>query len=191
MLDGLAVVLPPAVLQEVQERHSLAFRTAIDHRIIDTDYGTRYGACCSERRAQIGARQLCDNLFKCSEKEYLVLNDRSANGSAKLVAAKILEWFSVRSCRSKRFRAEIFEAASVDLIRSRLCNDVDNASRCAPEFRVGPACDHLKFLDRVECDVNRSALSAELLAEEAVVVVATIEADVIEYAALTVEINLV
>ncbi len=77
------------------------------------------------------------------------------------------------------------------VIRSGLGNDVDNAAGCPPEFRVGPAGNHLKFLDRVQRDINRSALSAELLAEEAIVVVAAVEADVIEDAPLSVKVDLV
>ena len=191
MLDGLAIVLPYAALQEVQQCHPLAFRTAVDHRVIDPHRGTRYGACCSQRRAQIGAGQVCDNLFKRSEKKHLVLDDRPADRSAKLVAAKVLERFAIRGSRGQRFSAEIFETASVDLIRPGLGNDVDNSPGRPTEFRVCSTCDNLKFLDRVERNVNCSTLSAELLAEEAVVVVAAVEANVIEHAALTVEIDLV
>src|SRR5258708_36431532 len=79
----------------------------------------------------------------------------------------------------------------MDVIRSGLGNDVDNAAGSAPKFRVCTACDDLEFLDRVECDVDRSALPAELLAKEAVVVVTPIEADVIEHAALPVKVDLV
>jgi len=89
-----------------------------------------------------------------------------------LVAAKILERLPVRGRSGQRFCAEIFETASVDLIRSGLGNDVDDSTSSAPEFRVCPACDDLKFLNRIERNVNCSTLSAELLAEEAVVVVA-------------------
>jgi hypothetical protein len=49
----------------------------------------------------------------------------------------------------------------------------------------------LKFFYRFERDVYGCALAAELLAEEAVVVVAAIESDVIEDSALAREIDLV
>ncbi len=95
MLDGLAVVLPHASLQEVQERDSLAFRAAVYYGIIDSHHGIRYGARRSERRAQIGAGQLRENLFKGSENEHLVLHDGPAHRAAKLVAAEIGQGLSV------------------------------------------------------------------------------------------------
>src|SRR6266478_616840 len=191
MLDGLAVVLPYPSLEKIQERNSLAFSARIDHGVVDSHDWGRHGTRRSERRAQIGARQLCNNLFKCPEDEHFVFDDGSADSSAKLVAAKVLERLAVRSGRRKRFRAEIFEAASVDFIRSGLSDDVDDAAGGPPKFRVCAACDNLKFLDSVQCDVNCSALSAELLAEEAVVVITAIKADVIEYTALSVKVDLV
>src|SRR5207248_5167295 len=50
---------------------------------------------------------------------------------------------------------------------------------------------HLKLLDGLERDVDRGALPAHLLPEEAVVVVAAVEADVVEDAALPGKRNLV
>ena len=191
MLDGLAIVLAYSSLQKIQERNSLAFSAGVYHGVIDSHDRGRHGTCRSERRAQIGARQLCDNLFKCTKNEHFVFYNGSTHRSAKLVAAKILEWFAIRSCRCKRFGAEVFKTAPVDIIRSGLSNDVDNAACRPTKFGVGPAGDYLKFLDRIESDVNCSALSAELLAEEAVVVVTPIEAYVIEHAALAVEVDLV
>src|SRR6266850_8102928 len=187
----LSIVLPHAVLQEVQECHPLAFGAGADRGVVGSHDRTCHRTSSPERHAQIGAGQLRDNLFKGPEKEHFVLNDWPADRSAKLVAAKVLEGFAIRGGRGQRFGAEIFEAASVDIIRSRLGNDVDNATSSAPEFRVGPAGDDLEFLDRVECDVYCSALAAELLAKKAVVVVSAIEADVIEHAALSVEIDFV
>ena len=51
--------------------------------------------------------------------------------------------------------------------------------------------DDLELLDRVERDVDGRALAARLLAEEPVVVVAAVEADVVEDAALSGERDLV
>src|SRR5258708_10998296 len=191
MHGRLAVVLAEAVLQEVHECLPLAFGAGGDCGIIGSHDWTCYRTSSSELRTQIRAGQVCDNLFKRPEKEHFVFDNGSTESSAKLVATKVLERFAIRGSRGQRFRAEIFETASVDLIRSGLGNDVDNAPGCPTEFRVCPACDDLKFLDRVERNVNCGTLSAQLLAEEAVVVVAAVEAYVIENATLAVEIDLV
>jgi hypothetical protein len=50
---------------------------------------------------------------------------------------------------------------------------------------------HLKLFYCFECDVDRGTLSAELLAEETVVVVAAVETHVVEDSALTREVDLV
>ena len=60
-----------------------------------------------------------------------------------------------------------------------------------PNSALAPGRDHLELLDRVERDVDRRALAAHLLAEEPVVVVAAVEADVVEDAALAGEGDLV
>src|SRR5437660_3899162 len=70
-------------------------------------------------------------------------------------------------------------------------DDVDDASGAAAELRVGAARRDLEFLDSFQRDVNRGALATHLFAEESVVVVATVEADVVEDAPLPVDIDLV
>ena len=69
-------------------------------------------------------------------------------------------------------------------VRAGLGDDVDDAAGRAAELGRGAAGDDLELLHRVERDVDRRALTAGLLAEEAVVVVAAVEADVVEDAAL-------
>ena len=70
------------------------------------------------------------------------------------------------------------------VVRAGLGDDVDHASGSAAELGRRAGGDHLELLDRVERDVDRGALAARLLAEEPVVVVAAVEADVVEDAAL-------
>ena len=77
------------------------------------------------------------------------------------------------------------------LVRARLGDDVDHAAGGAAELGVGAGRDDLELLDRFERDVDGGALAAHLLAEEAVVVVAAVEADVVEDAALAGEVDLV
>ena len=77
------------------------------------------------------------------------------------------------------------------VVGSGLGDDVDDAAGGAAELRVGPAGDDLKFLDGFKGDVNRGSLAAHLLAEETVVIVATVETDVVEDAALAVDVDFV
>jgi hypothetical protein len=77
------------------------------------------------------------------------------------------------------------EDASLERVRSRLRDDVDDAAGRAAEFRGSAAGDDLELLDGIQRDVDRRALTTRLLAEESVVVVAAVEADVVEDAALT------
>ncbi len=95
MFDGLAVVLPHAVLQKVEECHPLTFGAGADHSVVGSHDRICHRARRSERRAQIGAGQVCENLFKSSEKEHLVLDDGPAHRSPKLVAAEIGQGLSV------------------------------------------------------------------------------------------------
>ncbi len=76
-------------------------------------------------------------------------------------------------------------------IGAGLRDHVDDAAGAAAELRVRAASRDLEFLYRFQRDVNRGALAAHLLAEESVVVVAAIQADVIENAALAVDIDFV
>src|SRR5437899_12644855 len=72
-----------------------------------------------------------------------------------------------------------------------LGDDIDDAAGAAAEFGVCTAGGNLEFLYGFERDVNRRALTAHLLAEEAIIVVAAVEADVIEDAALPVNVDFV
>ena len=80
--------------------------------------------------------------------------------------------------------ALVVEQAAVRLVGPRLRDDVDHAAGGAAELGVRAGGDDLELLHRVERDVDGGALSADLLAEEPVVVVAAVEADVVEDAAL-------
>ena len=115
----------------------------------------------------------------------------AAEASAELIAAEIIEGLAVGGGGGKSFGAEIFEQAAVVIVGAGLGDDVDHAARGAAIFGVGAAGDDLKFLYRFESDIGSRALAAGLLAEEAVVVITAVEADVVEYAALPVDIDFV
>src|SRR6185503_2779380 len=128
---------------------------------------------------------------ECEEVEELVLLDRSAGRAAELLAVKVLKRLAVRGVGREPFETLVLEQAAVRFVRTRLGDDVDDAAGRASVLRVGAGGDDLKFLDGIERDVDGGALAAHLLAEEAVVVVAAVEADVVEHAALAREIDLV
>ena len=74
---------------------------------------------------------------------------------------------------------------------TRFCNDVDNSTCRAPIFGAGTCRNHLKFLDCFKCDVNGRTLSAGLFPKKSIVVIAAIEADIVENSALARKIDFV
>src|SRR5579862_699210 len=98
---------------------------------------------------------------------------------------------AVGGVRGQGLKTLVIEQTAMKIIRARLRNDIHHAASGSPKFRISPAGNDLELLHCFERDVDRSALPSQLLAEEAVVIVAAIEADVIEDAALAVDIDLV
>src|ERR1700730_13686759 len=76
------------------------------------------------------------------------------------------------------------EQTAMHCVGAGLGNHVDDSTGGAAEFRSRSSCHHLKFFHCIERNIDRRALAAQLLAEEAIVVVAAIEAHVVEDAAL-------
>src|SRR4029450_3775510 len=109
---------------------------------------------------------------------------RTANRPAELLATKILERLAIRCVRCQALDALVVEQRSLHQVRAGLRNDIDDAARGVAELCAGAGRNDLKLLHSLERDVDRRALPAHLLAEEAVGVVATVEADVVEDAAL-------
>ena len=85
----------------------------------------------------------------------------------------------------ERFEPLEVEEAAAQRVGAGFGDDVDDAAGGAAELGRRSRRDDLEFLDRVQRDVDRGPLSAGLLAEKAVVVVTTVEADVVEDAALS------
>ena len=79
----------------------------------------------------------------------------------------------------------------MELIGPRFRDHVHHAACGAPKFRRGSGCNHLKFLHSIERDIDSGALSANLLAKKAVIVIAAIQADVVVDSALSSEIDFV
>ena len=113
------------------------------------------------------------------------------NRAAELLAVEPIQVAAVRELAGQRLEPLEVEQRAVRRVRARLRDHVDDAAGGAAEFGRRAGRDDLEFLDRVQRDVDRGALPAGLFAEEAVVVVAAVEADVVEDATLSRERDLV
>src|SRR5437660_11232918 len=73
----------------------------------------------------------------------------------------------------------------MSFIGTRFRNNVNDAAGCSAKLGGRPSGHHLKLFHRIQRDIDRGALAAELLAKESVVVIAAVETDVVEDAALS------
>jgi hypothetical protein len=178
-------------LKEIQKCYALAFRAACDCSVIHAHDGSCDGTSCPERHAEIRAGQIVADAFTGGKEKKLVLNERTSETAAELIAAEILERLSIRSGCRQRFRAEVFEKSAMEIVGPGFGDDVDDTASATSEFGVGPARGDLEFLHGFQSDVNGRALAAHLFAKETVVVVPAVEADVVEDAALSVDIDFV
>src|SRR5579859_4094425 len=185
MLHRQSLILSPAGLEEVEQRQALAVGVASDLGGVcrQRGCGNRAGGVAG-LNTQVRPRQVFQYLLKRAKVKHLVLYDGAADGAAKLLATKVLQWLAVRCICGKSFQPLVVEKAAVYLVSAGFRNHVHHAAGAASKFRAGAAGDHLKFFDRVESDVNGGALAPDLFTKEAVVVVAAIKADIVEYAAL-------
>ena len=81
--------------------------------------------------------------------------------------------------------------AAVHVVCAGFGDDVDHAAGRAAELRAGAGGHNLELPHGFHADVHGSALASDLLAEESVVVVATIDGDVVEDATLPSKVDLV
>ena len=147
--------------------------------------GVAHRARRADRLRQVGPLQVLADAFERAEEE----RPCPCTIGPPTVPPNCSRWKSVSGLPSDVFdvspsRRWKWNSAAVQLVGARLGDDVDHAAGGAAELGVGAGGDHLELLDRFERDVDRGALAAHLLAEEAVVVVAAVEADVVEDAAL-------
>src|SRR4029077_503836 len=96
-----------------------------------------------------------------------------------------------RRGRTQSFEPLVVEHASMHVVCPRLCDDVHAAARRPSKFRVRAARNYLEFFYGIQRNVDGRALTSHLFAEEAVVVIAAIQADVVENSALSVEVDLI
>ena len=192
VVDGIPLFLIAGGAEEVEQRAALAFGAAVDQRLMRGVGDDRHiDAARAERLAQVGPLEVLVDVLEREEVEHPVALDRPPQRSAELLAMEIGRRRAVRSVSGQSLQTLEMEHAAVQVIGSRLGDDVDDAPGGAAELRVGAAGHDLEFLHRLQRDVDGRALSAQLLAEEAIVVVAAVEADVVVHAALSAERNLV
>src|SRR5512134_2759029 len=97
---------------------------------------------------------------------------------------KIGQWFSIRCVGSERFHSLEVKCTSVNIVGARFGNDVDDAACCASKLCARTGGNYLKFFHGLECDIDRGSLTSKLFTEKTVVVIAAVEAHVVEYASL-------
>ena len=184
VIDRLALFLAAGRSEKAEECEALAVGAAVDERLVRQERRTAHRARRADRFRQVRPPQVLSNAFERDEVERRVLDERAADRAAELLAVEVLERLAVGRVRGEPLHALIVEEAPFDLVRPRLGDHVDDAPGRAAEFGVGAGRHDLKLLHGFERDVDRGALSAHLLTEKAVVVVAAVEADVVEHAAL-------
>ena len=192
VIDRVAFLLTPRGPEEVEERQALTLGAADDQRFmrrIGND-GHRNRAR-AERLTQVGPLEVLVDVLERAEEKHAIALDRAADHPAGLLAVEVGRRSAIRGVRRQSLQALEVKETAVQIIGARLGNDVDHAASGAAELRVGPARHDLEFLDRLQRDVDRRTLAAKLLAEEPVVVVTAVEADVVVHASLAAEGDLV
>ena len=191
-LHGKPFLLIARAAEEPQQRQPLAVRVAVDQRLVlrDGGIGDRAGLR-ADRRAQVVAREVARDLLDGPEIEHPVLYDRAAYRPSELLSVKIPQRFPVGGACAQSFQSLEVKKAAVQIVGPGLGDDVYDASRGPAELGAGSGGDDLEFLDGIHRDVDGGALPAVLLAEESVVVIPPVQADVVEDPSLAVEIDLV
>src|SRR5258705_1119750 len=80
---------------------------------------------------------------------------------------------------------------TMNVVGAGFGNHIDNATRRSAKLRTRARCYNLELLNCFQGYVNRCTLSAQLLAEETIVVVAAVKTDIVKNTPLAGEGNLV
>jgi len=164
----------------------LTFRAGVNDGVVHACDRGGYRASGSEGRAKIGTSEVSENLLKGAEEEHLVLNDGTAKRSSELVATEIVQRLAIRGSRRESLCAEIFEGAAVNVIGARFRNDIDDAacgsanSALAPEATTWNSLTASKVMSIARAARRVARRKSHCLSR-------AIEADVVEGAALTIE----
>ena len=148
-------------------------------------------SCRAKLGAEIWTSQIFKDLLRSSEKEHLVRNDRTTDGPTELFAMKVFQRFAIRRVRSERFQALEMKKAAMQFVSAGLRYNIDHTTGTAAKLCRRAGRYHLKFLYCIERDIDGRALSSNLFAEETVVVVAAVKADVVEDSTLPGEVDFV
>ncbi len=190
--DRRAFLLAKPHRKEVQQRQPLAVAVAVDQGFVGAERRRLDRARgIPELTAQVRTLEVPRDPFECKKEERLVLLDGAAYRPSELLAVEVVQRGSVGEISGQRLDPLEVKERAVRLVRAGLGDDVDHAACGAAELGRRSRRDDLELADGFERDVNGSALTASLLAEEAVVVVAAVEADVVEDPALAGETDLV
>src|ERR1043166_915190 len=106
----------------------------------------------------------------------------------KSVSGLPSEVFALRASNRWKWKTMPWTSLVPDLV---ITFTTPPAARATPALAPRPRRHHLELAHRLQGDVDRRALAAQLLAEEAVVVIAAVQADVVEDPALSGEGDLV
>ncbi len=186
VIDRARFIHAEPAVEEPEERGALAVGVRVDEILVGLHRWIGHRARrVPDLPAEVRPLEIAVDPFERDEQERLVFLERATERAAPLLAVELVERAPVRELARELLVPLKIEQASVRLVRAGLGDDVDHASRGAPEFRRGARRNHLELLHRLERDVNRRALAPRLLAEEPVVVVPAVEADVVEHAALS------
>src|SRR5262249_40083151 len=124
-----------------------------------------------------------------------VLLDRPAQCGAELplveIELRLLAAVWVLKSGRKALVLVVEVGASVQVVRSRLGHDVDEARRGAAELAVGAVGHDDDLLDRVQVERKGRTLAAALLPEEGIVEVGPVDRDVVLDSLLAVDRQLV
>ena len=192
MFDRGPLVRAEAALEKGEQGRPLAVPVRVDQRLVLLDRGVRHRAGrIANLPPEVRPFEVARDPLERDEEERLVSFQRTAEGAAKLFAPEVFQAGAVRQVSGQGRDPLEVKKTSALLVRARLRDDVDDAPGRAAEFRRGAGGNHLELLDCFERDVHRGALPAGLFPEEPVVVVAAVEADVVEDPALPREGDLV
>src|SRR5688500_175551 len=112
-------VLVSADLDEVDQRQSLTVAVTINQQLMSRIRNDRSGdgaRCRPDRIAQGSARQVFADALKGKKEECLVLANGPTNRAAKLLAAKICEWFAIGGVRRQRFKTLKEKQTTVQIV---------------------------------------------------------------------------
>ena len=191
VLERKVVRLVHAIV-ELQQEH-LAIIGAGDRREVVAQGATEGGTQeCPQRiqrcagRPRLLFRLAVDLLVVRREEEQAILHDRSSDGEAELILRKVgiqRDAIALQVARERAVLAVVVHRAAHG-VGAALGDHVHESAGRAPELGAGARVGHHQLLHGVEIERERRPLASALLAEERIVEIRTIDADVVVGATL-------